>query len=300
MMFQIQRPSPVDLSLQQLIQCRFIPFQTFQRKNRQSTHQAGNWVSPHRGRGMEFDEVRRYQSGDDIRYIDWRVTARTGHPHSKLFHEERDRSVMISIDLTPSMFFGSGDKLKSMMACELAAIIGWDHVEQRQRIGLQILGEAIKVTPISQHPKTWLQSLDLLQHQYHLQLEHLQSETNTTQDFNELTHYAPTGADLHFISDFYHYSDPDFLQLTILAARHRVVLWQITDPFEFDLPQNAKGRLPVQNLRQSGWLVGQSKHFREQYRQAAQNRQQQIIEATQKVNLPFHPLSTQEDWHAYF
>lgn len=299
-MFKLQRPSPVELSLEQLFQCRFIPFHHPRQRSRHYSSQAGSYVSNIRGRGMEFDEVRRYQAGDDIRYIDWRVTARTGKTHSKLFREERDRSVMISVDLTPSMYFGSGNKLKAMMATELAAIIGWQQIEQRQRTGLQLIGHEPEVTPMLQQAKAWLQALAQLQRFYTQQLEELQQPSQPNDTLANLIQYCPSGADLHLISDFYHYSDSQFDQLSYLAATHQVSLWQITDPFEFELPKQAKGRLPVEDGQHSGWLLGQSKKFREQYQQKANARQQKLIESATRVSLPFYSISTLEDWDAYF
>src|SRR5690606_33934634 len=90
---------------------------------------AGTYLAKSKGRGMEFDEVRHYQPGDDVRTIDWRVTARTGKVHTKLFREEKERPVFILTDLGNSMRFGSGLLFKSVQAAHLAALIGW-HVKQ--------------------------------------------------------------------------------------------------------------------------------------------------------------------------
>ena len=86
---------------------------------------AGSYLAKSKGRGMEFDEVRHYQSGDDVRTIDWRVTARTGKVHTKLFREEKERPVFICTDLSQSMQFGSTLLFKSVQAAHLAAMIAW-------------------------------------------------------------------------------------------------------------------------------------------------------------------------------
>ena len=91
---------------------------------------AGTYLAKSKGRGMEFDEVRHYQNGDDVRTIDWRVTARTGKVHTKLFREEKERPVFILTDLSSSMHFGSSLLFKSVQAAHLAALIAW-HVKQR-------------------------------------------------------------------------------------------------------------------------------------------------------------------------
>jgi uncharacterized protein (DUF58 family) len=102
--------------------------------------QAGGYVSAWRGRGMEFDEVRAYQPGDDARTIDWRVTARRGRPHTKLFREERDRPVLLLVDLHPGMYFGSHSQFKSVLAGRLAALLGWAAIRSGDRIGAVING----------------------------------------------------------------------------------------------------------------------------------------------------------------
>jgi uncharacterized protein (DUF58 family) len=101
----------------------------------------GETRSRYRGRGMEFEEVRQYQPGDDIRNIDWRVTARTGKTHTKLFCEERERPVHILVDQRSTMFFGSGRRFKSVLAAELAASIAWAALAGSDRIGGQVVGD---------------------------------------------------------------------------------------------------------------------------------------------------------------
>ncbi|MEA3413431.1 MAG: DUF58 domain-containing protein [Pseudomonadota bacterium] len=97
--------------------------------------QSGGYASIYRGRGLEFDEVRAYQTGDDARSIDWRVTARRGKPHTKLFREERERPVVLLVDLHPGMFFGSRVRFKSVLAAITAALIAWSAQRAGDRVG---------------------------------------------------------------------------------------------------------------------------------------------------------------------
>ncbi len=101
---------------------------------------AGRHRSGFRGRGLEFDEVRIYQPGDDVRNIDWRVTARRGKPHTKLFREERERPVLLLVDLNPGMFFGTRRQFKSVLAARLAALVAWAAVEGGDRAGGVVSG----------------------------------------------------------------------------------------------------------------------------------------------------------------
>ena len=96
---------------------------------------SGNYLSRSKGRGMEFDEVRHYQTGDDIRAIDWRVTARTGKTHTKLFREELERPVLIATDLSASMHFGSQLLFKSVQAAHLASLVAWHAKNRGDRLG---------------------------------------------------------------------------------------------------------------------------------------------------------------------
>ena len=102
---------------------------------RVSSTLAGGYRSKFRGRGMDFDEVRTYQPGDDIRNIDWRVTARTGKPHTKLFKEERERPVFLLIDQSKHLFFGSRNALKSVVAARAASLLVWASINAGSRIG---------------------------------------------------------------------------------------------------------------------------------------------------------------------
>ncbi len=104
-------------------------------RHSQLAAESGGYLSIYRGRGLEFDEVRAYQAGDDARTIDWRVSARRGRIHTKLFREERERSVLILVDLHPGMYFGTRQQFKSVLAARISALIAWATVQAGDRIG---------------------------------------------------------------------------------------------------------------------------------------------------------------------
>jgi uncharacterized protein (DUF58 family) len=104
--------------------------------------QSGAYISPFKGRGMEFDEVRAYMAGDDVRTLDWRVTARTGRPHTKLFREERERTVLLWVDLRRPMFFATRGAYKAVRAAQAAALLGWSAIHHGDRLGGLIFSEA--------------------------------------------------------------------------------------------------------------------------------------------------------------
>jgi uncharacterized protein (DUF58 family) len=124
---------------------------------------AGTHRSKHRGRGLEFQEVREYVSGDDPRTIDWRVTARRGRPHTKVFHEERERPVWLLVDLSPAMFFGSRVQLKSTLAVRAAAFLAWSAALRGDRVGGIVIGAtSVRVIPPRAREAGLLQLLQTL------------------------------------------------------------------------------------------------------------------------------------------
>ena len=109
----------------------------------------GQYESVFKGQGIEFSEVREYYPGDDIRSIDWNVTARTGHPYIKVYHEERELTVIFAVDVSSSFHFGSGEKLKSEIAAELCSLLAFSAIKNNDKIGLLIFSDKIeKYIPI--------------------------------------------------------------------------------------------------------------------------------------------------------
>src|SRR5690606_25655237 len=107
---------------------------------------AGRHASRLRGRGLNFDEIRHYLPGDDIRQIDWKVTARTREPHSRIYTEERERPALMVVDQRLSMFFGSRRQLKSVTAAEAAALVAWRTIAVKDRVGMVLFDDAECVT----------------------------------------------------------------------------------------------------------------------------------------------------------
>ncbi|KJS04270.1 MAG: hypothetical protein VR73_14850, partial [Gammaproteobacteria bacterium BRH_c0] len=202
--------------------------------------QGGGYRSRFRGRGMEFDEVRPYQPGDDVRSIDWRVTARTNTTHTKIFREERERPVLIAVDLRSSMFFGS-QRLKSMVACDIAALLAWAGINANDRVGGLVFSPAAQRD--SRSHKSHHSVLRMIQHLGEACTELAQSQASGTADnlslasiLEECRRVATPGATLVIISDF-HDLDGDCEKHLFELARHcDVSLCRIHDPLEEELP----------------------------------------------------------------
>ena len=115
----------LSVTVEELIaQQQYLPYLTY-KQNKMTSNQAGGVKSTFKGRGMEFEEVRAYIFGDDVRDIDWRVTARKAEPYTKVFNEEKDREIIVVLDLSASMVFGTKHELKSVTAAKITAMIGW-------------------------------------------------------------------------------------------------------------------------------------------------------------------------------
>ena len=129
--------SAVSIDSQELIALRHYATTISLKSKRNTASQSGAYLSPFKGRGMEFDEARPYQPGDDIRSIDWRVTARTGKPHTKMFGEERERAVVVCLDYRAPMFFATRGAFKSVIASKMAALLAWasEHHGDRVQVG---------------------------------------------------------------------------------------------------------------------------------------------------------------------
>lgn len=208
------------------------------------------------GRGMDFSEVRQYQAGDDIRSIDWRVTARTGKPHTKLFSEERERSVVLYIDMSQSMQFGSSLLLKSVQAAHLASLLSWLAVKQQDRVGAVIdLGHRlIEIKPSSRQRGVLPILGACIEAQQTPPSLHASRSLALHEVFNTLNRLCPKGSEVVLISDFVHL-DPEqhSLPLRQLCRHNRVRMVQIHDPLEQG-DTSFRGIEQVQNNQETRWL----------------------------------------------
>jgi uncharacterized protein (DUF58 family) len=231
----------------------------------------GVHLSRKKGRGMEFAEVRPYMIGDDVRNMDWKITARTGKPHTKLYREERDRSVYILLDLSKEMYFGSQGQLKSRLASLVASAVAWHALKSGDKIGGLILcGEkAVIQSPVS-HRKGVLLWLKKIIDCYNLGLESSNSTAEMTTSLNTLGNMLRPGARLVIVSDFYKLSQKAFLMIRFLRKRHEVNLIQVYDALERQI--EGEGILGVENAESAGFLLSDDE-FRHNYAKIAGYRQ---------------------------
>jgi len=204
---------------------------------RQSTAaSSGDYASPFRGQGLEFHEVREYRFGDDIRSIDWRVTARTDKPYVKVFTEERERTVILCVDANAAMRFGTRGTFKSVQAARAAALLGWHANGSNDRVGCIVFGdvpEGIQFFAPARSRRALWQTLKLL------------SSTTTGAHglpveqevaLKYLERVAPTRALLIVISDFQNATETMEMRLGNLRRTCDVVLITINDPADREIP----------------------------------------------------------------
>ena len=212
---------------------------------------AGAYRSRFRGRGVDFVESRNYQPGDDIRNMDWRVTARTGKPHTKIFQEERERPVLIVLDATPSLFFGTRRRLKSVAAGHLAAAVAWTAVRRGDRIGaflfdggahreLRPAGGRRGAMRVIQGLVDWLDP-DVAR----------PGDAPLSSALERVRHAVRPGSLVLVISDFFGLDEDCNRHLSRLRQHNDVIGCQVMDPAELDLPA---GRYPISDGRHNTLL----------------------------------------------
>jgi len=251
----------------------------------------GGHRSAHGGRGLEFQEVRLYAAGDDARAIDWRVTARRGRPHTKLFHEERERPVWLAIDLDAALFFGTRRQLKSAVSVLAAALLAWTAAKGGDRIGAVIgAQDECRILPPRMREAGVLPVLESL-------IEMQPQAPNVSRDepcfskaIQTLAPLVRPGSLVLALSDFAAPKSTDEALWSRLAARAECRLFWITDPLEeHGLPD---GRFRVGAQNQSRILDGAS--IRQSWLAAWRARQTRVGELTARLGIAATRLDTQE------
>jgi uncharacterized protein (DUF58 family) len=214
-------------------------------KSRVKAHLSGGYASSIKGRGMEFDEARHYQPGDDIRAIDWRVTARTGKTHTKVYREERERPVFVVCDLSSSMQFGTQLLFKSIQAAHFASLLGWSAIDRGDKLGAIVFNN---VEHVELKPKTRKRAVLSLFHALtDIQHKALQSSNKTDtialeSSLMRTRRLARPGSTVYIISDFEHFNEQCAKYVSDIRRHCEVQSIEIHDPIEQCLPTTAAGR----------------------------------------------------------
>ncbi|MCP3686908.1 MAG: DUF58 domain-containing protein [Gammaproteobacteria bacterium] len=260
-------------------------------------HKAGSYLSAFRGRGMEFHESRLYQPGDDIRTIDWRVTARSGKTHTKVYREERERPVLLWVDLQQPMFFGTRNCYKSVLAAKLAALMAWSSVQHGDRLGGLIFSEQEHIEARPKRGKAAALHFirQLVAHSAWSDDRRAQAVAGNTgaQALNRLRQVARPGSLIVLISDFRFLDETCRMHLAQLARHNDVVLLFTHDPLEQNLPPSGHYRLTdgVSELA----IDSTNRASRGQYQQRFDHHHQAIERLCNQLQLFLIDISTAND-----
>lgn len=289
-------PSGAYAGLEALIALRFPARQVDIRRRRRALSQmsGGNRANA-RGRGIDFDEVRSYQPGDDIRAIDWRVTARTGAAHTKLYHEERERPVLIAVDQRAGMFFGSRHCFKSVLAAHLAAIVTWSALHCGERIGgLVFSNDGHRDIRPRRSRKTALGLLStIVEFNQTLKAPGVDDGEGFSDLLAMCRRIARPGASLVIISDFDGLMQQRAQEHLFQLSRHvELTALHCTDPLEHELPP--PGDYVVTDGVQRSTLSTGASALRSSYAREANDYQTAIADALRRVGAPCRRVTTDD------
>lgn len=256
----------------------------------------GGHQSVMRGRGMSLAEVRPYQPGDDVRRIDWRVTARRQEPHTRVYEEERERPVLMLCDLGPSLFFASEGSYKQVRAAELSALLAWvAHGSGDQAGGIVFGGQHTEIIRPSRRRRSVMQLLNALsEHQRHQPATVPEgNNSGLNEALTEARRIAHTGSRLFVISDFQS-ADADTRSLLAgLAMHNQVTAVVLTDPLDSHLPGH--GSYAVAGSADTLWFNGDDSSFQRAWHNDAQARQTALENLFRQTGTALMTLSTGED-----
>ena len=260
--------------------------------------QTGAYVSHFRGRGMEFDESRPYQPGDDPRSIDWRVTARSTTAYTKLFREERERPVLVVVDLRSNMHFATRGCFKSVNASRAAALLSWAAHHRGDRLGGLIFGDTVhrELKPRLGRQAALRFLHELAEHPDWGHQEHHDAtdrEAPFTLAMASLRRVARPGSLVVILSDFLGISRAAQSYLSSVARHNEVLAVVLSDPLERDLPPPGRYRLVRDDEELA--IDTHSQSARRDYHDAFETRAHDLDKFCQRYGIHLMPLSTDDD-----
>ena len=253
---------------------------------------AGEYHSAFKGRGMAFSEVREYQFGDDIRNIDWNVTARYSKPFVKVFEEERELTVMLLIDVSGSRDFGSFEKSKKNIITEISAVLAFSAIQNNDKIGVIFFSEGIeKFIPPMKGKSHILRIISELINFYPDK-----KGTNITEALRYLTNAIKKRCTCFVISDFIS-NEPELERaLSIANNKHDMVALRVYDNRETELPPIGMIKLKDAETGRYFWIDSSSKSVRQQYNKWWYESSAQLDRMLKKTGVDYISVNTQEDY----
>ncbi|MCX6106412.1 MAG: DUF58 domain-containing protein [Proteobacteria bacterium] len=251
-----------------------------------TTALAGNYLSAFKGRGMEFDEVREYVPGDDVRLIDWNVTARMSQPYVKVLREERELTLMLMVDVSPSQAYGSSGRRKQEVAAELAAVLAYLAIRNNDKVGLIVFSDHVEqyIPPKKGRGHVWNIIRAVLTH------KGAGRRTDISGALDSLLQHANRRSMCFLISDFWA-SDFD-KQLRLAARRHDLVAVRVSDPREHELPD--VGMVALQDSETGDFVEVDTSdsRVRSAYQKAAVVREKELLGQLRKAGVGTFAIDT--------
>ena len=292
-----------EVDLQGLIQLRYQSSHLSLGSQRKAfSSLSGNYSSPFKGRGLNFDEVRPYQPGDDIRNIDWNVTARTDKVHTKVFQEERERPLFIIVDLSSSMYFGTRHCLKSVTAAKAAALFAWAGADNNNRIGGLVFNETrhMEMRPKGGH-RGVLQFLKLLS-DFHNK-SHSKSHNKSQQQapgalnmellFARIQKLIHPGSMVLLASDFIQINEARLKHIRYIARHNDLLMTHIFDSLETQLPP--PGQYGISNGQDHQSIDTRDKTLRQSFHRLFQKKADDIEQFCLKNRVHLINLATHDN-----
>lgn len=251
---------------------------------------AGEYGSVFRGRGMEFDEVREYMPGDEIRAIDWNVTARTGHPYVKRFVEERELTVIFLVDLSASGSFGSVNKLKNEIAAEFCALLAFSAVKNNDKVGLIVFTDKVEMfIPPKKGTKHVLRVIREL-----LNFKPRPASTDISGALDYLGRVTSKRSVVFLVSDFQ--AEGFEKKMRVLGKRHDLIAVTITDPREIRLPDVGLLELEDAETGESVLIDTGSREVRKRYERLGREQQERLGELFSSMGVDRIEVMTDRDY----
>ena len=248
----------------------------------------GGTYSPFKSRGLDFQEVRVYQPGDDIRQIDWHITAKYGKPFTKLYTEEKERTIFFIIDMRANMNFATHGDFKSVVAARIAAFIAFIAEHQKDKIGYIILTDEGLLFSGDAETNTVSALLNTLVHPHTGK-----TKSSWAYAVRLLGQFLPAGSFVFLLSDFYDWKESDTTLLAPLSDKNTFVFCTIYDRLEAELPS---GFLPFSNGTTTIVVNAQSEKIRKKFHEEWQHKQDQLKQVTHKYSWGLLPVTTDSDY----
>ncbi len=247
---------------------------------------AGEYESAFRGRGMEFEEVREYTPGDDIRDIDWNVTARFGHPFVKVYREERELTIMLMVDVSSSCLFGSQKQFKQELAAEIASVLAFAATKNNDKVGLIIFSDHVEkfIPPKKGKNHVWRVIKEVIEH------NPVSTRTDISGALDYLNKVSRKKAVTFLISDFI--SDNYERALRITGKKHDLISVSITDPRELVLPRAGIVELLDAETGETVLIDTSDANFRKGYSLLSQKNLNDRFELFRSANIDYIDIRT--------